>query len=499
MRKNSVLVKDPVSRAHKRHRVPKEKTSRALLAVSRLTIRAYLHGTLRFRKIELRSPEAVVDAYRDFQQGRTRLIVAFRHPYGDEAQLLFHVFNNLLPRSARVLHRRLRHGTHIRIMHDYARPLWGDLFLRQVLPRIGAVPVYRVKFDSARLKLIRSILLDDRYPLALAPEGQVSYRSETLPRIEQGTVRMGFWCVKDLEKAERPEHVKILPLSVHYRFDPRDQKKLWQILDQLDATCGFAGSPVLARFRKEPSTLEGLQRRIDNLENRVLEVAEAFYAGSFGYVPAPVPLAGSPDAPATVSTVEAAAARRKRWDVLQEVALLTAENALGLSPFNVPEPGDRNAADPNDPIERIYRIRQECWDRIYPVTPADGFSRLETSLQGRRTGEAWYAMRHMEFVDLVYYLDPDYQRGPNGEGPVFDRQVEAVISLADLISRLMGGDFTNRLNVIRKHAVIIPAPLLDLNDYNVPGTKVGYAVCQEATDELRRRFDDSIRAAMDDR
>jgi hypothetical protein len=47
--------------------------------------------------------------------------------------------------------------------------------------------------------------------------------------------------------------------------------------------------------------------------------------------------------------------------------------------------------------------------------------------------------------------------------------------------------------------VIIPAPLLDLNDYNVPGTKVGYAVCQEATDELRRRFDDSIRAAMDDR
>ncbi len=499
MGKSTVLVKDPVSRAHKRRRDPKEKTSGALLAVTRLTIPGYLRARLHFRRIELRTPEAVVDAYRDFRHGHTRLIVAFRHPYGDEAQLLLHVFNNLLPRAARGLHRRLRHGTHIRIMHDYARPLWGDLFLRQVLPRIGAVPVYRVKFDAVRLKVIRSILLDDRYPLALAPEGQVSYRSETLPRIEQGTVRMGFWCVKDLEKAERTEHVKILPLSVHYRFDPRDQKKLWQILDQLDATCGFAGSPVLARFRTEPSTLAGLQRRIDNLENRVLEVAEAFYAGSFGYAPAPAPAAGSPDAPATVSTVEAAAARRRRWDVLQEVALLTAENALGLTPFDVPDSLDRNGTDPNDPIERVYRIRQECWDRIYPADATEGHSRLETALLGRRTGEAWYAMRHIEFVDLVYYLDPDYQRGPNGEGPVFDRQVEAVISLADLISRLMGGDFTNRLNVIRKNAVIIPAPLIDLNDYNVPGAKVSAAACQAATEALRQRFDAALRAAGEDR
>ena len=62
-----------------------------------------------------------------------------------------------------------------------------------------------------------------------------------------------------------------------------------------------------------------------------------------------------------------------------------------------------------------------------------------------------------------------------------------------------GGDFTNRLNVIRKNAVIIPAPLIDLNDYNVPGAKVSAAACQAATEALRQSFDAVLNIAIDDR
>lgn len=493
--KQVAMVKDPVRKAHKRHKTPRPKTSGAMLALGRLLMPAYLKLVLQFDGIEVPRIERIVEALRDQQEGRTRLIVAFRHPYGDESQLLFQTFNNLVPRAARRAGFRLPRRPHLRFLHDYAVPLWGDAFIRFLLPRIGAVPVYHVKFDATSLKLIRAILLDDRHPLALAPEGQVSYRSERLPRIEQGTVRMGFWTVKDLEKAGRPEHVVILPLSIHYRYSPKQETKLWHVLDRLDALCGYNASPVLAKYRTGPSTVDGLRRRVDALENRVLQIAEAFFAKSYGFVPTFDPAVALPvegdesDAglKVTVSTPEAAADRRRRWDALMRCALDVAESMLGLV---------GTTPDADNVIQRVYRIRQECWDRIYPETPVDGLSPLETSLAHRRAGEAWYAMRHMEFCDLMYYLDAEYERGADGNGADFDRVVEMVYSLDDLISRLMGGDFSNRLNLLRKRAVVIPGPVLDLNDYNVKGEKVSRDACARATEDLSLAFQSLIQEAV---
>jgi hypothetical protein len=73
------------------------------------------------------------------------------------------------------------------------------------------------------MKNIRAVLRDGNSPLGIVPEGQISYHSETLPRIVQGTVRIGFWCASELEKATRPEKVLILPISVHYQYDVRDR------------------------------------------------------------------------------------------------------------------------------------------------------------------------------------------------------------------------------------------------------------------------------------
>ncbi len=504
--KQEAMVRDPIRRAHKRHRMPRSQTSGIMLAFGRLLMPAYLRLVLKLDGIDVRRIDRLSEALRDMQEGRTRLIVAFRHPYGDESQLLFQTFNNLVPRAARRVGFRLRRRPHLRYLHDYAVPLWGDAFIRFLLPRIGAVPVYHVKFDATSLKLIRRILLDDRYPLALAPEGQVSYRSERLPRVEQGTVRMGFWTVKDLEKAGRSERVVILPLSIHYRFSEGEERKLWHVMDRLDRLLGFTASPVLAKYRTGPSSIDALRRRLDALENRVLQVAEAFYAKSYGFVPAePIPSAvpgrgaatidrrpGDDDGDAdgrlriTVSTPEAAADRRRRWDALQQTALAAAEHQLGL----------RGATPDEDVVQRVYRIRQECWDRIYPETPIDGLSPLETSLAHRRAGEAWYAMRHMELCDLLYYLDAEYEQGADGRGADFDRIVEMVYSLDDLVSRLMGGDFSNRLNLIRKRALVLPGPLVDLTSYSVKGEKVSREACARATDELSQAFEGLIREAV---
>lgn len=458
------LVATPIVRASTRHRLAPSKIAEPLLAAGRFVIPAYLRLVLHFQSVTLLHGERLVDAARRFQKGQARLLVAFRHPYGDEAQLMFHVFENLLPREARRLGTPLNRGLHLRTVHDYAVPLWSDALVRYLLPRAGALPVYHIKFDADSLSGIRAVLRDSPCPLGLAPEGQISYHSDTLPRIEQGTMRMGFWCARDMARAGRDEPVLILPLSVHYRYDPRDAGKLTAALAWLEDGCGMPRGSVGAT----PGTL---LPRVDALESRLLALTEAFYASTYGYrLPAD---AADPQ--------PGGAARHARWEALQLYALSVAEHALGI------DPGE------SDPVQRMYRMRLECWDRIYPEEPVDALPPLEAAFAHRRTGEAWYAMRHMELVDLMSYHDPEYLTAACPAGRMYDRLVESVTTLEDLANRLMGGNITNRPNRIRKRAVVVPGPCLNLTErlpeYRADARKAAATL----TDELSRAFLECIK------
>ena len=191
------LIGKPIITARTRYRLAPSKISKPIIWFGRQVGPLYLRLVLRFRGYEIRHPEILLRALQDFQQKRTRLIIAFRHAYGDEPQLLFHIFENMVPKLAKQLNIPLERRPTLRLVHDYAVPLWGDAVIRFLLPRVGALPVYHIKFDASSLKHIRQVLRDDGCPLGLAPEGQISYHSETLPRIEQGTIRMGFWCARD--------------------------------------------------------------------------------------------------------------------------------------------------------------------------------------------------------------------------------------------------------------------------------------------------------------
>ncbi len=466
MKKTGLAVR-PVAEAQTRRRLAPSRFSALVRLIDPLILRPYLGLALKFAAIEIRSPERILEALRDFQAGRTRLIVAFRHAYGDEPQLLFHVFNSVIPRLARRGGNPLARSSRVRMVHDYAVPLWGGAFIRFLLPRAGAVPVYHVKTDMASIKEIRSIALDDPSPLALAPEGQISYHSETLPRIEQGVARIGFWCAADLEKAGRPEKASILPLSIHYRYDPRDEKKVRAAVSRLSALCGLRPVPLA------PNDLPGLQAGIEAIETRVLEFAEAYYEKTRGTA-LPEPPAGG------------AADRQSRWETLLQAALDAAERTLGLSRGG-------------DVMQRVYRIRQECWDRILPEAPIERLSRIPLALAHRRAGEAWFAMRHMELVDLMSYYDAAYLAGRSASGPAFDRVVEAVVNLQDLCARLMGGDITTRPNAIRKKAVLVPGSLIDLSARLPAYRQNARRAAREATDELAQSFENCIEEYLNEK
>jgi hypothetical protein len=462
----SGLVAEPIVKARTRKRLAPSRISGPLVFFGRMIAPAYLRIALRFRRIEILNPEAVVRAMNDFQEKRTRLIVAFRHAYGDEAQLLFHVFENLVPRYARRLREPLKHKPGMRPIHDYAVALWGDAVVRFILPRVGALPVYHSKYDAASLGGIRSVMRDGPSPLGLAPEGQISYHAETLPRIEQGAIRMGFWCARDLDRAGRPERVRVLPLSVHYRYDLRDQKKVRRALAHIEALCGLDRQPASGADR----TPEGLLQRIDRIESRLLKATEEYYETTYGYRP--------PDAPE--ADADGAEARHGRWMALLPFAIAVAEHILGIEP------------ESGDTVQRMYRVRQAGWDRVYPESPVEGLDPLEAAFADRRTGEAWYAMRHMELVDVMGYHDAGYLDAARPDGPSFDRIVETVLTLVDLTYRLMGGNITNRPNNIRKKAVIVPGGLIDLTD-RLPEYRLNARqTVQTLTEELMKKFTDCI-------
>ena len=108
------LVAKPIGRASMRHRLAPSKPSAALLSIGRYVIPAYLRFILQFRSITILNPQRLIDALKDFQQAKARLIIAFRHPYGDEPQLLYHVFENLIPKAARRMGKPFQGRLHIR-------------------------------------------------------------------------------------------------------------------------------------------------------------------------------------------------------------------------------------------------------------------------------------------------------------------------------------------------------------------------------------------------
>jgi hypothetical protein len=370
--------------------------------------------------------------------------------------------------------------TRARFVHGYEVPLWSGAFIRWLLPRVGAVPVYHVKFDKPSVERIRAILRKSPYPLALAPEGQVSYRAESLPRLERGALRLGFWCAEELRAAGRAEHVVVLPISVYYHFDEDGIGRVEALVARLEADLGLSLSPSASTlgwgFGREERRA-ALLARLEAVDAALISVAEGYYGISARGAAATHP-----------------ASRDERLGALLEEALARAEATFGLQ-----AQGDR--------IARVYRIRQEGWNRIYPesgVPPRGSLARL---LADRKAGEAWYVMRHMEFVDLCNYLDSGYPRcsavgdadGGTGGGISFDRLVETAYSVVDFASRLSGGNFSDRPSVLGRRAVISIDPPIDLSERYGDYENDRRRAMDTAFSDLEKSFMSSIKEHIDER
>ncbi|MFQ3585403.1 MAG: 1-acyl-sn-glycerol-3-phosphate acyltransferase, partial [Cyanobacteriota bacterium] len=355
--------------------------------------------------------ERLVRLYEQFEAGKVRLLVAFRHPTLDDPPCLMYLFSHLLPQVAQQQGIRFRRRPHVLFVYDRGLPLWLGSLAAWGLPRLGGIPILRGRLDRAGLKSSREQFVSGQYPLAVAPEGAVNGLSGFLNPLEPGVAQMGFWAVEDLRKAERPEQVLILPVGLRYHYlrDPR--AALDKLLSRMEADC------KLPPFKSAHTSQEFLLARILRLGEHLIQVMQRFYERF--YVPAlpNTDLADVGKAPAEDLELLA------RLQSLSDLALRVAEQHFGLQPQG-------------DLIERRHRIEQAGWAWIYreDIPDISSLSALELGLANRVASEASFHLWHMRLVETLMV----FAVRPVPEQPSLQGLAETALRLWNLLAWIKG-------------------------------------------------------------
>ncbi|MEO1447486.1 MAG: 1-acyl-sn-glycerol-3-phosphate acyltransferase, partial [Cyanobacteria bacterium J06635_11] len=191
--------------------------------------------------VETHNVEALAKLYQAFEAGKTRFLIAFRHPNATDPYVLSHLMWRALPYEARRLGIKIS-SPHSHFIYDRGIPLWAGSYLSWVFSRLGGVPIQRGKLDLLALKTARRLFLDGQFPLAAAPEGGNNGHNEIVSPLEPGIAQLAFWCAEDLKANDRDESVVILPVGIQYRYFEAPWPQLHKLIAQLETESGL-GKP----------------------------------------------------------------------------------------------------------------------------------------------------------------------------------------------------------------------------------------------------------------
>ena len=410
----------PVIQASPDVKIPEPRISKLFLFMLKFLSRPYLSLFFGLAGITLRGDHFLFDAFKRALAKESRCIIAFRHPNGGEPQLLAWFFFFRLKAYAARKKIRFARKPHAIFLYGYEVVRWGGLPARLIMPNVGAMPIHHSKIDSKGMNRIYKALIDGPYPLALAPEGQVSYTTDSVPRLEAGAIRFGFNAAQQLSQmADNPVPVEILPLSIHFSYKSWGRILMEKLLRKIEKLCGFS------RSSRAQLPLSG---RLCRCRDHILAVNENRYAI---------------EADTSLSFEE-------RLDQVNEAALKTAEKMLGIK-------------SDGDFFSRLYKIRQQCWDRIF-LPNLDNFnemSYLEHNALDMKAGEAWYIARHQELADFCWY----FRHPVPTEESALHAKIEYIQNLWDFANRTMGGAISGRVNIFPRKVIIQAAPVINLSEY----------------------------------
>jgi hypothetical protein len=285
------------------------------------------------------------------------------------------------------------------------------------MPNIGAIPIHHTRVDSKGMERIYKTITEGPYPISLAPEGQVSYSTDTVPRLEHGVVRIGFNAAIQLANKNETSPVEILPLSVHFRYDKWGKAAMYKLLKKIEKFCCF-------NYKKTASL--SFEERLQRCREHILTVNEECYSIK----------------PDTSLSFE------ERLEKTIYASLEKGEQILGIKAEG-------------DFFARLYKVRHDCWDRIFipglQNKDLKNISQTKRSVMDLQAQEAWLASRHQELSDFGWYFRRPL---PTEETPLH-LKVEYVQNLWDFANRTMGGAISGRINIPPKKVIIKAAPVIN--------------------------------------
>lgn len=355
--------------------------------------------------------EILAEQFSQFQQGKIRLLLAFRHPSVNDPYCMAYLLWKQLPQVARKNKIPLKFPPHAHFMYDRGIPLWAGAAVGWIYAQLGGTPIQRGKADLMGLRSARNLFVNSFMPMAAAPEGATNGHNEIISPIEPGIAQLSFWCVEDLRKAEREETVIILPIGIQYFYLTPPWDAIAKLLTQLEADCGIPPS------NPSSSTEENqLYQRLFSLGERLLSLMEQFYRDYYRQALPPQP-EGDP-----LSTNDLLSFRLQN---LLNVALQFAETH-----FAIPSTGNL--------IDRCRRVEQAGWDVIFreELRTQNSLSAVERGLIDRVAEEADLRMWHMRLVETFVAVTGSYVR----DKPTVERFAETSLLLWDLVTRIQGGN-----------------------------------------------------------
>ena len=213
-------------------------------------LRWFLPLILRFRTrpwlpagivhIEAKNTEVLAELYQQFQAGKIRFLIAFRHPEVEDPLCMQYLLSRIVPKVARQQNIPLQDLVHSYFLYDRGMTVWAGNWLGWLFSQVGGVPVRRGRrLDRQAIQTARELFANGKLPIAVAPEGGNNGHSDIVSPLEPGVAQLGFWCVEDLQKANRSETVVIVPVGIQYRYIQPPWSKLNWLLSKLEADSGL--------------------------------------------------------------------------------------------------------------------------------------------------------------------------------------------------------------------------------------------------------------------
>lgn len=365
-------------------------------------------------RVEAENMEILTDLYRQFEAGKIRFMLAFRHPKVEDPVVLGYMLSQIVPslaqKQARVGLPPLKKPVHSHFIYDRGVPLWAGAHIGWIAQNLGGTPIQRGKADWTGLRSARDLFVNGEFPMAAAPEGATNGLTEIVNPLEPGIAQFGFWCAEDLQKAGRDEEVLIVPIGIKYYYAENEWSRIADLLTELEQTCGIA---VKEENSATPS-LESLYPRLVAFGDNLLAIMENFYTKFYHReLPKPDPNQYS-DRNLLLS---------QRLQTLLDVILQVAEEYFDLQPK-----GNLN--------DRCRRVEQAGWNCIFRDDFRDlkNLSPLEKGLGDRIAEEANMRMWHMRLVENFVAVTGTYIR----EKPSFERFAEMTLIFWEMITCILG-------------------------------------------------------------